>query len=79
MISRITRTEYELIEMEMKNLGRWCEVTLEATGEVVEVIRTGRGPMGYPEHDSHEVKIDGQIVAEFDNLYGVAEWLCNRR
>ena len=76
--ARINNTTMELAKRECKNLFRWCEVTLKKTGEVVTVIRTGYGPAEYPERDSQKVEINGEVIAEFDSLYEVAEWMIDR-
>lgn len=75
---RIRNTTSELRKREMKNLGRWCEVTLKRTGEKILVVRTGYGPMERPEGDPHEISINDETIARFDTLHGVAAWMCSR-
>ena len=74
----IRKTVNELAKREIRNCGRWCEVTLKRTGETILISRTGYGPMECPENDSHEIFIGEEVVAKFDDLYGVAEWFCER-
>lgn len=70
----------ELSKRELnEHLGRWTEITMKKSGRVLRIVRTGYGPMEYPEKDSHEIKENGVVIAEFESLYGVAKWLlCNR-
>lgn len=76
---RITKTVNKLSNLMMKNLGRWCEITIKKTGEKFKVVRTGYGSMEHPERDSAELKtMDGEIVYEAKNLYDMAKWLCER-
>lgn len=62
-----------------EHLGRWCELTLKATGEKLKIVRTGYGPMEYPERDKHEIYINDKLVGKFNDLYEVAKWICNRK
>ena len=81
-MTRVLReTVDRLAKLEIANCGRWCEVTLKKTGEVVRVIRTGYGPMECPEWDSHKVLVNGNEMpgAEFDSLYELAAWMIERR
>ena len=75
---RANKTEEALARREISNGGRWCEVVLKATGETVRVVRTGFGPMERPYGDGHEVHINGEKIAAFNSLYGVALWMCKR-
>ena len=75
----IDKTAIELAKREIsEHLGRWCEVKLKKTGELVKVIRTGYGPMERPERDSHRVEINGEVIGKFNDLYEVAKWMCER-
>lgn len=78
MNQRYRKTMIELADREVANGGRWIEIKLKKTNEVVRVIRRGYGPMEFPHNDNHDIKINGEIVAQCDDLYKVAEWLCNR-
>lgn len=70
----------ELSKRELnEHLGRWTEITMKKSGRVFEIVRTGYGPMEYPEKDSHEIKENGIVIAEFKSLYGVAKWLLSNR
>lgn len=74
----ITKVESALAKKEIRNCGRWCEVTLNKTGETVKIVRTGYGAMERPEGDSHEVLLNGELVKEFNNLTEVAMWIICR-
>ena len=73
----LNRIVSEICKREMKNLGRWCEVEMKKSGKIIQIVRTGYGPMEYPERDSHEIQIDGEVVAKCDDLMGVAIWMLN--
>lgn len=76
---RIRKTAYALAEkMIADHLGRWCEVRMKKTGAMVKVMRTGYGPMEYPERDPAEVYIGDIKVGEFDDLFAVARWMCEK-
>ena len=66
----------ELINREMKNLGRWCEITMKKTGEVLTLVRTGYGPMEYPEKDNHELvlKSTGHVLIS-GSFYECAKYI----
>lgn len=74
----ITKVESALAKKEVSNCGRWCEVTLNKTGEKVTIVRTGYGAMERPEGDSHNVLLNGEFVKEFNNLKEVAMWIICR-
>lgn len=78
MNRRYVRTMIELADREVANGGRWVEIKLKKTHEVVRVVRRGYGPMEYPQNDNHDIEINGEVVAQCGDLYEVAEWLCNR-
>ena len=74
---RIRKTTYAIAsKMITDHLGRWCEVRMNKTGDMVKVVRTGYGPMERPESDPAEVYLNGELVGEFDDLHEVAQWMC---
>lgn len=74
---RITNATNSLAKEMMNNLGRWCEITMKKTGEKFKVVRTGYGPMEYPERDSAKlVNENGEVVYEGETLTDVAKWIC---
>lgn len=77
-LRRVNKIEDELVKRMMKNLGRWCEITMKATGESFRVVRTGYGPMEYPEKDSAELRNSkGEVVCEGKTLFTVAKYICD--
>jgi hypothetical protein len=77
---RIAAVEEALARREIANCGRWCEVTIKKTGDVIRIIRLGYGPMEQPEWDAHKLVINGSELygTEFSNLGQVAAWICER-
>lgn len=72
---RYQRICKSLEEREMKNLGRWCEITMKKTGETFTLVRTGYGPMEYPTGDSHKLlNSEGEVVVE-GSFYDCARWI----
>ena len=61
----------------VSNCGRWCEITMKRTGEVITIVRTGYGPMERPESDTQEVHVGNEVIP-FKDLYDVATWICER-
>lgn len=78
MLTKIRTVESELARRQIHDhLGRWCEITMKS-GEVLKIVRTGYGPMEYPERDTQEIRIGNETVEKCDNLWEVAEWICDR-
>ena len=76
---RMMKIREELTRRMMSNVGRWCEIIMKATGEKFKVIRTGYGPMEYPEKDPAELQDEnGNIVYKAKDLYDLATWICER-
>lgn len=64
-----------LEDREMKNLGRWCEITMKKTGETFTLVRTGYGPMEYPTGDSHKLLNSKREVVVEGSFYDCARWI----
>lgn len=61
------------------NGGRWCEITIKATGEIFRVIRTGYRSFEDALYDSFNlVDESGKVVESGDNLFEIAEWIRKR-
>lgn len=70
----------ELARRELReHLGRMTTITMKKSGRVLDIIRTGYGAMEYPERDSHEVRENGEVVAQGKTLYEIANWIINQR
>lgn len=73
---QLLRATQKLAQMELANCGRWCNITLKKTGEVLTLIRTGYGPMEYPQGDSHKLQnSQGQVLVEAESLEKVAQYI----
>lgn len=72
---RYQRICKSLEEREMKNLGRWCEITMKKTGETFTLVRTGYGPMEYPTGDSHKLLNSKDEVVVEGSFYDCARWI----
>lgn len=77
----IRKIEDELIKREMKNLGRWCKITMKRTGKTLIINRLGYGPMEYPEKDPHNILDENHdVIADgFETLWDVANWIYEHR
>lgn len=77
----IVKTMSALAKKEIQNGGRWCEVTLKRTGEVVRIERLGYRTTEWPEFEPHKVSVNGMELfgTEFRNLGEVAVWMCERK
>lgn len=76
--SKILKIMDALVERELANVGRWAELTMKKTGETLTLIRTGYGPMEYPERDSHILKdSNGNIICKANDLFGIAQYIFN--
>lgn len=72
---KVSKIVNEISKREIRNYGRWTEITMKRSGRKFIIVRTGYGPMERPEWDGHEVKEKSEVVAEFKNLYELAVWL----
>lgn len=67
----------KLATTEISNGGRWANITLKKTGEVLTLQRIGYGPMEIPHTDKHQLlNSKGQILAE-GYLKDIADYLLN--
>lgn len=74
--SKVDRAVDALVKKELVNVGRWAKVTIKKTGETLTLVRTGYGPMEYPERDPHILKnSEGEILCEADDLIGIARYI----
>lgn len=78
--NRVAAIEEAIAKKEIANSGRWCEVKIKKTGDIIQIIRLGYGPMERPEWDAHKLVVNGQELAgtEFRNLRQVAAWIDER-
>lgn len=76
----VAKTTSALSKRIVANGGRWCEVALKKTGDVVRVVRVGYGPMERPEWDNYVLVVNGEQMfgVEFANLTQVAAWMCDK-
>lgn len=59
-----------------ENIGRRCEITIKSTGERLDVVRTGYGPMEYQERDSAELRRkNGEVIYKAKDLYDLSVFL----
>lgn len=60
----------------LSNGGRWCTITMKATGEELTISRTGFRSFEDALYDSFCVKdSNGVTIAEADTLWGIADWI----
>lgn len=74
----VEKAAQRLVNLEMANGGRWCNITIRKTKEVLTLVRTGYGPHEYPQGDSHTLKdSQGKVLNNSTDIWEMAKYILN--
>jgi hypothetical protein len=79
MMNRVKKIENALVKKVLGNGGRWCNITMKATGEVFKVRRTGYKSFEDFDCDSCELlDEDGNVLVQASRPLEIAEYIAAR-